>query len=173
MLVVVSSFSFQFCIFISFLIFICQCSSFCCCIFIHIYFSTSPLTLPWTIVRFLHPFYIFSPAHCRVIRDSFIFNFSDLFLPWALRFWVDIFYPQVFFILCSFTNILTCVYQGFPGSQQFFLEVCRASYWSSKHRPSPSVCLVHNNPQTSYSEWFSFKFYHILAWITCCEKFSL
>ena len=32
--------------------------------FIH-YFSTSALTLPWTIARFLHQFYTFSPAHSR------------------------------------------------------------------------------------------------------------
>ena len=30
---------------------------------------TSSLTLPWTIARFLDPFYTFSPAHRRVIRD--------------------------------------------------------------------------------------------------------
>ena len=29
----------------------------------------SSLTLPWTIARFLDPFYTFSPAHRRVIRD--------------------------------------------------------------------------------------------------------
>ena len=29
----------------------------------------SSLTLPWTIARFLEPFYTFSPAHRRVIRD--------------------------------------------------------------------------------------------------------
>ena len=54
--------------------------------FIHIYLSTSSLSLPWTIAGFLHPFYTFSPAHCRVIRDTFIFNFSRIFLPRALRF---------------------------------------------------------------------------------------
>ena len=42
----------------------------------------------------------------------------------------------------------TCVYQGFPGTRQFFLEICRVSCWSSKHRPSPSVCLIHSNPQS-------------------------
>ena len=31
--------------------------------------SASSLTLPWTIARFLDPFYTFSPAHRRVIRD--------------------------------------------------------------------------------------------------------
>ena len=79
------------------------------------------------------------------------------------------FLPIGIFTLPSFTDVLTCVYQGFPGRQQFFLEVCRASYWSSKHRPGPSVCLIHSNPQSSYSKWFSFKFYHILSWIACDE----
>ena len=54
--------------------------------FIHIFFPTSSLTLPWTITGFLHPFYTFSPAYRRVIRDTFIFNHSVIFLPRALRF---------------------------------------------------------------------------------------
>ena len=75
-------------------------------------------------------------------------------LPWVLRFWVSIFYPQAFFTLHSFPTFLahsqhfgtTCFYQSFTGSQQFF-ESCRASYWSSKHRPCPSVVwftVIHN-----------------------------
>ena len=36
---------------------------------------------------------------------------------------------------------------------------CRASYWSSKNRPSPSICLIHSNPQSSIH--FSFVFMHI------------
>ena len=140
--------------------------------FIHICFWTSSLTLLWTIAGFLHPFHTFSPAHRRVICDTFIFNHSLIFLPQLLRTWVGVFYPQVFFTWRSFTDILTCVYQAFPGSQsrQFFLEVCEASYWSSKHRPGPSVCLIDSNPQTSYSERFSFKFYHIWSWIACGES---
>ena len=35
------------------------------------------------------------------------------------------------------------------GAGSYFLESCRASYWSSKHRPGPSVCLIHSNPQSS------------------------
>ena len=35
-----------------------------------------------------------------------------------------------------------CSYQGFPGSRQLFLEICRASYWSSKHRPGSGP--IHN-----------------------------
>ena len=105
---------------------------------------------------FYTPFYTFSPAHRRVIRDTFIFS-AIPFLPRALQLWVGIFYPQALFTLRSFADILTCVYQGFPGGWQFILEVCRASYWSSKDRLGPSVCLIHSNPQTSYSEQFSFK----------------
>ena len=137
--------------------------------FIHIFFSTSSLTLPWTIAEFLYQIYTFSPAHRGVVCNTFIFNHSVIFLPRALRPWVGIYAPG-FFTLRSFTDILTCVYQGLPGSRQFFLEVCRASYWSSKHRPGPSVCLIHSNPQSSYSERFSFKFYHILSWIACGES---
>ena len=73
--------------------------------FIYIFFSTSSLTLLWTIARFLHPSCTFSPAHRRGICDTFIFNNSVIFLPWVLRFWVGIFYPQVFFTLCSFFTL--------------------------------------------------------------------
>ena len=67
----------------------------------------------------------------------------------ALRFWVNIFYPQAFFTIYLFQHFgTTFFYQGFTGSRQLFLESCRASYWSSKHRPSPSVCLIHSNPQS-------------------------
>ena len=61
--------------------------------FIHC-FSTSSFTLPWTIAGLLHPFYAFSPAHRRVIPDTFILT--------ALRFWAGVFYQQAFFILHSF-----------------------------------------------------------------------
>ena len=42
--------------------------------FIHIFFLTSSLTLPWTIARFLDPFCTFRPAHRRVIRNTSIFR---------------------------------------------------------------------------------------------------
>ena len=87
---------------------------------------------------------------------------SGRFLP------TDVFYLTLLHRHCS-----TCVYQGLPGSRQFFLEVCRASYWSSKLRSGPPACLNHSNPQSSYSERFSFKFYNIPSWITCGKKFSL
>ena len=45
-------------------------------LFIHIFFSTSSLALPRAIARFLHPFHNFSPAHRRVIGDTFISDHS-------------------------------------------------------------------------------------------------
>ena len=38
-------------------------------------FSTSSFTLPWAIAEFLHSFYTFSPAHRRVICDTFNLTF--------------------------------------------------------------------------------------------------
>ena len=35
------------------------------------------------------------------------------------------------------------------GVGSYFLESCRTSCWSSKHRSGPSVCLIHSNPQPS------------------------
>ena len=48
--------------------------------FIHIFFLTSSLTLPRTIARFLDQFCTFSPAHRRVICDTFIFQPFHYFL---------------------------------------------------------------------------------------------
>ena len=70
--------------------------------FIHIFFSTSSLTLPWTIARFLDPFCTFSPAHRRMIRDTFIFNYSVIFLLQVLQIWVVAFYPQAIFTFPTF-----------------------------------------------------------------------
>ena len=133
------------------------------------FFSTSSVTFPWTIAGIFTPHFILSvqPIAGWFATLSFFYN---SILPPALWPWVGILCLQAVFTLRSFTDILTCVYQGFPGSRQFFLEVCRASYWSSKHRPGPCICLIHSNPQTSYLERFSFKFCHILVWIACGES---
>ena len=71
-------------------------------------------------------------------------------LPRALRFWVGIFYPQAFFTLRSFPTFLEqpAFIKVSLGAGSYFLESCRASYWSSKHRSGPSVCLIHSNPQS-------------------------
>ena len=100
-------------------------------LFIHIFFLTSSLTLPWTNTSFLGPFCTFSPAHCRVICDTFIFQpfrylltmsttvLSGHFLP------TGAFYPMLLpNIFVMFPTYLansqhfgtTCFYQGFTGS---------------------------------------------------------
>ena len=125
-------------------IFICWCFSFCCCIFIWFpgYFTMSPalhpgFSGPWrpppslsaTPTTFYCLFFF-------IYRERYGFEwaiFTDRgFLPYA---------PSRHFGT-------TCFYQGFPGSRQLFLEICKAAYWSSKHRPGPSVCLIHSNPQS-------------------------
>ena len=71
------------------------------------------------------------------------------------------FSPTGVFYLMLLSNIFgtTCIYQGLPGSWQFFLEVCRTLYWSLKHRPSPSVCFIHSNRQSFIH--FKFVFIHV------------
>ena len=131
--------------------------------FIHIFFSTSSLTLPWTMVGFLHPFYNFGLAHCRVIRETFIFNHSVIFLPRALRALSGHFLPTGIFYLTLLQRHFNLYLSRFLwGQRQVFLEVCRASSCPQNHRPGPSACLIHNNAQSTYSERLSFKFYHIL-----------
>ena len=111
--------------------------------FIHICFSTSSLTLLCGLSPGVYTHFIFS---AQPIAEWFAtLSFSTIPLSsyrerygfeWAL------FYPQALFYLTLLHWHFTCVYQGLPGSRQFFLEVCRASYWSSKHRPGPSACLI-------------------------------
>ena len=124
-------------------VFICWCSSFCCCSsFISrlLYHVTG--TPPWL----LRP--VKASTSSELYHDYFWLSFL-FHLPRVLRFWVGFFYPQAFFYLTLIPNIfgITYFYQGFPGSRQLFLGICRASYWSLKHTPSPSVRLIHSNPQ--------------------------
>ena len=65
----------------------------------------------------------------------------------------------------------TSFYQGFPGSRQLFLEIFRASYWYSKHRPGPSVCLIHSNPQSFIHLKFIFIHVNIAKVFICRENF--
>ena len=126
--------------------------------FIPIFFPASSLTLPWTIVRFLDPFCTFSLAHGRVIRYTSIFNHSVIFLKRALRFWVGIFYPQARFTLRSFLTFLaqSAFIKVSMGAGSYFLESCRGSFWSLKHRHGLSVCLIHSNPQSFIQLNFAF-----------------
>ena len=86
--------------------------------------------------RVFIPIYTFRPAHRRVIRHNFINQPFRYLLAASATALSGHFLPKVFFTLCSFTDILTCVYQGFPGSWQFFLEVCRALYGSPNTDPA-------------------------------------
>ena len=135
-------------------------------------FSTSSLILPRTIAGFLHLFYTFSSVHRRVIRDTFIFNFSVIFLLWVLRFWVGISYPQTFFTLHSFTDIFYLRLSRLPW-ELAVLPWSLQGFITDPRNTDPAHLFVWFtvNSQSTYSERFSFKFYHILAWITCGEKF--
>ena len=104
-------------------------SSFCCSSFVdglHSHFLFDIILHPSVDYRQdFRPILYFQLSHRRVIRDTIIFNHSVIFLPRALRFWVGVFYPQAFL--------------PYAPSQHFwhnllFLEIFRASYWSSKHR---------------------------------------
>ena len=138
-------------------------SSFCCC------YSSFVDVLHWHFLFDIipHP----SVDYCQVFRpilyfqpspsqsDSQHFHFSTIplssylerygfewaffthrrFLPYApsQHFWhILTFLAQPVFIKVSLET----------GS--YFLESCRASYWSSKHRPGRSVCLIHSNSQS-------------------------
>ena len=105
-----------------------------------------------------------SELYPSYFRLPFLFH-----LPRVLRFWVGIFYPKVFFTLHSFPtfwhipNILAqpAFIKVSLGTGSYCLESCRVSYWSSKHRPGPSVCLIHSNPRSSIHLSFVFKHVNI------------
>ena len=125
-----------------------------------------------TIARFLDPFCTFSPAHRRVICNTFqpfcyVLTVSSTVLGGH-------FLPTGIFYLMLLSNIFgtTCFYQGFPRSRQLFLEFRRASYWSLKHRPGISVCLIHSNPQSFIHLKFAFIHVNIAKVFTCDENFD-
>ena len=107
---------------------------FCCCFFTHVFFSTSSLTLLWTIARVFTPCFILSAQPIVEWFASFsFFDHSVVFLLQAAALSGHFLPTGVFYLMLLHQRFITCVYQGFPGSQQFFLEVCRASYWSPAH----------------------------------------
>ena len=119
--------------------------------FIHIFFSKSSLTLPWTIARFLDPFCTFSPAHRRVIRDTFIFQPFRYFLTTSATVLSGHFLPTGVSYLILLPDILTqpAFIKVLLGADSYLFESGTAWYWSLKYRPGPSVCLIHSNPQPS------------------------
>ena len=104
-------------------------SSFCCCSSHR--FSTSSLTLPWTILLpgFSHPILYFQPSPSQSVWRHFHF-LTILFLAASsngLK-WAFFTHRRFFTLTLLHRHFITCVYQGFSGSRQFFLEVCRALY---------------------------------------------
>ena len=123
---------------------------------------------------FYTPFYTFSPAHRRVIRDTFIFRPFHYLLTASAMVLSGHFLPTGVFYLTLLPDIFgtTCFYQGFPGSRKLFLEICRTSYWSSKQKPAPSVCLIHGNSQSFIHLKFVFIHVNIANVFTCVENFD-
>ena len=116
--------------------FCCQfCSSFCCSLFVdflhsHLLFHIIPhpsvdYCRVFTLILYFQP----SPS----LSDSrhFHFNLSKIFfhsLTASATVLRGHFLPTCVFYLTLLHRHFTCIYQDLPGSRQFFLEVCRASY---------------------------------------------
>ena len=139
-------------------LFICQCFSFCsCCIFIwfpgyftmslalHPSFSDpwrSPPALSSTPTTFDYLFFF-------ICRECYGFEWAFFtHRPFLPTFWhIPNILAQPAFMKVSL------------GAGSYFFESCRASYWSLKHIPGPSVCLIHSNPQSFIH--LSFVYMHI------------
>ena len=158
-------------------------SSFCCCssfhVFLHSHFLFDIIPHPSVDYRQVFrpiPFCTFSPAHRRVIHDTFIFQPFHYRLTASAMVLVlsGDFLPTGIFYLTLLPNILAqpAFIKVSLGAGSYFLESCRASYWSLKHRPSPSVCLIHSNPQSFIHLKFVFIHVNIAKVFTCDENFD-
>ena len=99
----------------------------------HFHFSTIPLS-----------------SYCKCYGFELAFSTHRCFLPHtpSRHFWhIPDILAQPSFIKDSL------------GAGSYLFESCRASYWSSKHRPGPSVFLIHSNPQ--HSIHVNFVFMHV------------
>ena len=143
-------------------IFICQWSSFCCCIFIWFpgYFAMSPA---------LHPGFS-GPWRPPPALSSTPTTFDCLFF--------FIYRERYGFEWAFFTHRRFLPY---APSQHFWhnlllsrppWELGNPSYWSSKHRPSTSVCLIHSNPQSFLHLKFVLIHVNIAKVFTCGENFD-
>ena len=113
--------------------------------FIHIFFLTSSLTLPWTIARFLDPFCTFSPAHRTVIRDTFIFQPFCYLLTTSATVLSGHLLPTGIFYLMLLPNIL--------AQPAFIKASLGASSYFSKFAG------LHTNPQNTDPA-------HLFVWFT-------
>ena len=108
-------------------------SSFCCCsLFVNILHSHLLFDIiPHPSVdyrRFFTPILYFQPSSLQ--RDSPYFHFQPFryLLTASATVLSGRFLPTGVLYLMLLHRHFTCVYQGFPWSQQSFLQVCRASY---------------------------------------------
>ena len=70
-------------------------------------------------------------------------------------------------------NLVVLLVSKPPRGRQFNLNVSRASCWSSKYSPGPTICLNHSNPQTLYFERFIYKVYHIIKSLLVMNTLAL
>ena len=153
-------------------------SSICCCcssfvVFLYSHFLFDIIPHPSVDYRqVFRPILYFQPSPSQSDLRHFHFQPFRYLLTASATVLSGHFLPTGVFYLTLLPNIFgtTCFYQGLPGSRQFFLEVCRASYWSSKHRPGPSVCLIHSNPQSFIHLKFAFMHVNIANVFTCGEN---
>ena len=128
-------------------------SSFCCCYssfvdVLHSHFLFNIIPHPSVDYRqVFRPILYFQPSPSQSDSRHFHFQPFRYLLTASATVLSGHFLPTSVFYLTLLLDIFgtTCLYQGFLGSQQLFLESCRAS---SKHRPGRSVCLIHSNPQS-------------------------
>ena len=68
------------------------------------------------------------------------------------------FLPTSAFYLTLLPDIFgtICFIKVSMGAGSYFLESCRGSFWSLKHRHGLSVCLIHSNPQSFIQLNFAF-----------------
>ena len=129
---------FLWCCCSSFLIFICRCFFVLLLFFIHIFFSHVISHPSVDYCQVFTPILYFQPNPSQSDSRHFHFQPFGHLLAASATALSELFLPtDVFFTLRSFIDILTCVYHGFPGSRQSFLEVCRASYWWSSQFADP------------------------------------
>ena len=124
----------------------------------------------FTMSRALHPSFS-GPWRTPPALSSTLTTFDCFFLfiyrksygfEWAF------FFSQAFFNLRSLPKFLV---------QPAFIKASLgagswASYWYSKHRPGPSVCLIHSNPQSFIHFKFVFISVNIAKSFTCGENFN-
>ena len=123
---------------------------------------------------FLHPILYFQPSPSQSDSRHFHFQPFRYLLTASATVLSGHFLPTGVFYLTLLPDIFgtTCFYQGFPGSRKLFLEICRTSYWSSKQKPAPSVCLTYGNSQSFIHLKFVFIHVNIANVFTCVENFD-